>query len=116
MGMNNLFTIPDRSELRAFFGSDPIEQVEEDGYFCYEATDSRGVRLRFSYDVFERSVQTELTLHDVVLVNVSHEGAVRLRIEGRSLDCDFSYAGASAKLAVKLHENIHVEWSSLRTQ
>ena len=34
----------------------------EDGYGCYEISDERGVTLRFSFHLFERSVQTVLSV------------------------------------------------------
>jgi hypothetical protein len=56
------FVVPDEMELVAFFGTDPVERVVEDGYWCYEVSDNRGVTLRFSFDLFEQSVQTAISI------------------------------------------------------
>ena len=34
-------------ELLEFFGVEPVERVVDDGYWCYQILDERGVALRF---------------------------------------------------------------------
>lgn len=113
--MNEPFTVPDEIDLLGFFESEPVEGSIEDGYWCYEVTDTRGVCLRFSFNLFEQSVQTARRLGTTPLATVVHEGAETMRLEGQTLTCRFSYAGAESKLTVCLGESITVDWASLRT-
>lgn len=115
MGTETQFSVPDEVELLEFFGAKPIERSVEDGYWCYETIDSRGVRLRFSLNLFERSVQTELSVAGKPVAIVSHEGATRLRREGAALSCEFLGANWKASLTVVIGAVLHVEWSTLRT-
>jgi hypothetical protein len=50
--------VPDVGEIGEFFGAEPVEHSVEDGYWCYEIADKRGFFLRFSFSLYERSVQT----------------------------------------------------------
>jgi hypothetical protein len=112
--MSDEFVVPSELELLEFFGADPSER-SEDGYYCYEVADARGVTLRFSFDVLERSVQTVLSVDGASLCSVSHENATRVRVREGALWCDFSSADSKAKLAVELYPRISIRWSSLRT-
>lgn len=111
---NDVFSIPDEIELLEFFWAEPVERSVEDGYWCYEVKDRRGVKLRFSFNLFERSVQTALQVMDSPLITVAHEGATSMVISGQTMTCRFSYAGSDARLVLRLGDSIHLEWSSLR--
>ncbi len=111
---NDIFSIPDELELLEFFSSDPVERSLEDGDWCYEVTDRRGVRLRFSFNLFERSVQTTLQVMDSPLITVVHEGAISMAVSGKVMTCHFSSAGSDARLVLRLGDSIHLEWSNLR--
>jgi hypothetical protein len=110
------FSVPDEIDLLEFFGAEPVERSVDDGYWCYEVTDARDVRLRFSFNVFERSVQTTLAVAGSSLVTVSHEGACTMRLSESSLTCRFSYVGADATLVLRIAPDINVNWASLRNQ
>lgn len=114
--MTQLFMAPEEFELIEFFGTEPIERNVEDGYWRYDVTDRRGVMLRFSFDVHERSIQTSLLVADSVISEVSHEGAERIRIESNKLDCEFLFKGGRTKLEVHVSDRISVKWATLRTQ
>jgi hypothetical protein len=103
-------------ELLEFFGVEPVTRAPEDGYWCYEVSDARGVTLRFSFHLFERSVQTALSLGGLHLATVSHEGADRMVIREAKLRCEFSTGGQRTTLAVETGEALSVTWSSLRTR
>ncbi|MEQ1737161.1 MAG: hypothetical protein ABL886_12255 [Rhodoglobus sp.] len=109
------FAIPDEVELFEFFGADPVERSVDDGYWCYEVVDARNIRLRFSFNLFEQSVQTTLQAAGTPLVTVVHEGAQTMWVSEQTLTCRFSYAGAQATLVLRLVDSIKLEWSSLRT-
>lgn len=110
------FTVPSEVELLEFFGAEAVERSVEDGYWCYEVVDDRGVRLRFSFDIQQGSVQTKLQVADSPLVTVSHEGARWMRVENRRLTCAFTYRGGDATLVLSVAGNISLEWSSLRRE
>lgn len=108
------FSVPDEVELLDFFGAEPVERSVDDGYWCYEIVDTRNVRLRFSFNIFEESVQTTLQVADSPLITVVHEGARAMRVKDQSLTCSFSYVGSTATLVLRVKNAITLEWSSLR--
>ncbi|MBK9261883.1 MAG: hypothetical protein IPM54_19025 [Polyangiaceae bacterium] len=110
------FSVPDEIELLELFGTEPIERSVDDGYWCYEVVDARNVRLRFSFNIFEQSVQTTLQVADLPLITVVHEGARAMKIADKSLTCTFSYAGSAATLVLRVAESIRLEWTSLRKE
>jgi hypothetical protein len=113
--MSTPFAVPDEIELLEFFGVEPVERSIDDGYWCYEIVDARGVQLRFSFNIFERSVQTTLTLTGTPLATMVHEGAQSMTISGHTLTCRFSYQGGRATLVLRFNGSICLEWSSLRS-
>ena len=114
--MTQQFTVPDEVELMGFFGADAVERNVEDGYWCYELTDGRGVTLRFSFNVFEQSVQTAISVASTVVSIVSHEGAQHIRLESNNLECEFLLEGGKTKLIVQAGDRLSVNWATLRTQ
>ncbi|NNB89276.1 hypothetical protein [Corallococcus exiguus] len=112
--MSDVFSIPDELELLEFFSAEPVERSVEDGCWCYEVSDRRGVRLRFSFNLFERSVQTALQVMDSPLITVCHEGAESMTVSGKTMTCRFSYQGSDARLVLRLDDSINLDWSSLR--
>jgi hypothetical protein len=113
--MGSQFIVPDEYELDSFFGASAVDRSVEDGYWCYEFVDSMSVRLRFSFTLNERSVQTEVCVGEHSVALVVHEGAERMSIAGNTLSALFRLDGAHATLVVSLHERIAIEWSTLRT-
>jgi hypothetical protein len=108
------FTLtPNDLELLEFFESEAIESIPEDGYWCYEFTDSNGIGLRMSCNVFEKSVQTVLLIDGSEIQKVVHEGARELEIRENRLYVHFDL-GADSRLIVQLKPNLSVDWSVLR--
>jgi hypothetical protein len=110
------FRVPDECELIEFFGSEPIERAVEDGYWCYEGAGTGGTTLRFSMNLFERSVQTEIRAGASILATVSHELAVRLVVDGKQLRCEFVGSASRTTLTVDSAQGFKVGWSTLRTK
>lgn len=110
------FVVPDSVDLLVFFSSDAVERSIEDGFWAYESIDARGMRLRFSFNVFERSVQTELYLNKNCVSTVSHEGATRMTLDKNQLRCEFCLEGCRATMALELGDAIRVDWSTLRVK
>ena len=113
--MADRFLVPDEVEFLEFFGSEPVARAVEDGYWCYEISDTRGVTLRFSFKLYERSVQTALSLAGSNIATVSHEGADRMLLRDGKLRCEFSTSGERTTLTVEPGASLSVAWSSLRT-
>jgi hypothetical protein len=116
MSRDQNFDVPHELELIEFFGVQPVERAAEDGYWCFELKDEPGIKLRFSFNVFERSVQTEVSVGDAVIDTVSHELAERLRVEGAELRGTFTTADANTLLVLSVTPTIKVRWSTLRTR
>lgn len=106
----------DEVELLEFFGVEPVARAVEDGYWCYEISDKRGVMLRFSFNLYERSVQTALSLGGSPVATVSHEGVDRMAVREGKLRCEFSTKGEKTALTVETGGSLSVTWSSLRTE
>jgi hypothetical protein len=109
------FEIPKESELVEFFGAEPTERSVKDGFWAFVVTDERGVKLRFSIDLFERSAQTMLSVREVVVEIVSHELAERLFIKGTQLHATFIGNDTKTLLVVEVAPLIKVTWSTLQT-
>lgn len=105
------FNVVEESELVAFFGGEPVEVGE--GYLRFDVSDVHEVGLSLSYDRFERSIQTKVTVSGVCVATVSHEGAQFLGLGGELLRGICEYGGMQTKLSVRLRPRIEVEWSSL---
>lgn len=114
--MNSRFETPNEADLTDFFGAGPMDRSVDDGYWCYEITDESGVLLRFSFNLYERSVQTVLNVAGMAIATVSHESAERLVIRDSVLRCEFSGSASRTTLIVKLQQRISVTWTTLRMQ
>jgi hypothetical protein len=110
------FEVLDEVQLLEFFGAEPVERSVEDGYWCYAVADERGVTLRFSFNLFERSVQTVVLLGETKIATVSHEAADRMVVRDGKLRCEFSSEDSKTTLSVETGRNLSVVWSTLRTR
>jgi hypothetical protein len=109
------FVVPHESDLREFFGAEPVECSVEDGYWCYEVVDERDAALRFSFKLFERSVQATLSVAQRPLVTVAQEGAEFMGLSGRTLTCRFACPGGRGTLVLRIDREIYLDWSTLMT-
>lgn len=117
MNKNGFTIAPDEFLFIEFFESVPIE-VNSDLYWCYEACDIRGVRLRFSYHLIEKSVQTTILLGDSEISTISHECASKISIENlkenRSfIRCEFDNLNLKTVLKIYIKPHINVQWESI---
>jgi hypothetical protein len=116
MKKGDRFKYPDEVDLLGFFSSEPVERIPEEGYWLYESADARGVKLRFSFNALERSVQTVIMFDSKVITTVSYEGAGTLKLDGNALSCDFEFEDSIGHLCVLLVPYITISWSTLRTR
>jgi hypothetical protein len=112
----NEFVVPDETELLDFFESEPVERSPETGLWWYEFRESSGLRLAFSFNIFEGSIQTQLYGSERLLVSVSHEGARRISKHGDELRCECKARGTTTSLVVRLRGGIQVDWATLLTE
>lgn len=110
------FQVPDELELEAFFGCEPVERAVDDGYWSYEVRCAGKITLRFSFQLPDRSVQTELRQGSTVLAVVCHEMATNLRVENGELRCQFESRDSRGSLVISAAEGYSVSWSTLRTE
>lgn len=109
------FYVLDEYELMSFFCVEPIEKSGEDGYVCFEVSDNKECKLRFSYNIFEKSVQTAiLSKNDRVIMKTSYEGNVRMSIKSNLLLCHFCDRLTKTILSVSIKDTIEVTWATLR--
>ena len=108
--------VPDESELVEFFGAEPIEKAVEDGYWCYEVSSTPDVLMRFSFNLYERSVQVELRTRNNVIATISHERATNICIDDKMLTCAFEGTNDTSKLTVNSEQAFRVNWSTLQTR
>ena len=109
--------VPSEPEFE-LLGFRTVERVPEDGYWCYEAADASGIRIRLSFDIFERSVQVTTFVNEAELSVVSQEGGTVIRVArgngSPSLNCEFSSLKTRGTLNVSLSPRIHVSWATLQ--
>ena len=109
----NVMNIPEQFELLSFFGSEPITANPEEGFWCYEVIDNTGIKLRFSFNAFQRSLQTMLLLGERILEKVSKEGVTKLALEKSILRGECLNGVENTKLEIQVEPIISVDWSSL---
>ncbi|RLC00289.1 MAG: hypothetical protein DRI57_32490 [Deltaproteobacteria bacterium] len=117
MRTNENFSVPDEYLMFEIFEQDPSDASPDDGFWCYEVTDESGITLRFSYSLFDRSVQTTLLINGREIQTVCQEGAISLTpvLEhgNRGLRGKFQFGAEASTLDVQLAPEIKVNWSAL---
>jgi hypothetical protein len=107
------FIVLDEYEFLEFFEVEPVEKSIEDGYWCYELLDSNQVQLRFSFNVFEKSIQTEISMNDKIIMTTSYEGDVKMSLRDNMLYCEFIESEKKTVLTVSVKDFIKVDWSTI---
>ncbi|QTA85961.1 Uncharacterized protein dnm_019780 [Desulfonema magnum] len=103
--------------MSEIFEQEPSEASPEDGFWCYEVTDANGITLRFSFSLFDRSIQTTLMVSGREIQTVCQEGAVSLtplsEKGNRGLRGKFQFGTETSTLEIQLVPEIKVNWSAL---
>ncbi|MDD9950833.1 MAG: hypothetical protein OXT67_04635 [Zetaproteobacteria bacterium] len=109
---------PDEYELLEFFGVEPYSSKPKDGFWCYEKDYEGGLSLRFSFDIYMGSVQTDITLNSTCISSVCHEGAKTLSLSSESgkkiLRCVFKDQGYKRILNLDIEPSCVVTWSTIK--
>ena len=102
---------PSELELLEFFG---VEPERSDDVTLFRVADSVGVRLEFSYNDVDDSVQTALYVSVRCICVVSCERMSRFWIDQGTLHAEFSYSDHTVNVSVLVEKSIQVNWSTLR--
>jgi hypothetical protein len=109
--------VPDTHTILATFGWEPIEARPEDGYWCYELTDSNQMTLRLSWNILEKSLRTLLSRSGQTIAVVYYEGSFILtptKFNDRwGLMAVFTDTGKETTVEIQVDPVIHVKWSTL---
>ena len=113
-----MLIVPDYIDLLEFFGDSPYEENKSDGYWMYEFIDREGVKLIFSCNEIEESIQAILNIGNYNLAIISGELASRISIlhdkNGKYLTCDFSNAEVVTKVEIRVEPRISLRWFTLK--
>ncbi len=115
MSSQQEFLVPTERELLEWFGCPP--KGGSDSRYAFEVVDSVNVKLRFSFDVIQSSVQTTIFINDVPVTKVVHENARKLWLQDiggrKTLRAEFATKEEVTQLVIEIEPRIRVEWSSL---
>jgi len=115
----SIVAVPDVWQMFEAFGIEPVDASPEDGYWCYEVKDESGLTLRLSFNVFENSLQTAMSLGGHAIATVCQEGAAWLRVEAvggrKTLRGACEFQGAIAQVQIAFAPTVSVCWSTLVT-
>jgi hypothetical protein len=103
----------------SFFGSDPIEQERDEEYWKYETKeDSDGVKVVFSFNVMESTVEANLFVRGKPSYEFSQGLATKIEISYRtfpltpgSLYCFFYDGLIVSRLEILIEPFISLSWS-----
>lgn len=103
---------PDEIDLMAFFEAEPVTIEAKDGFHCYQHVDrNKPISIEFSFNIFEKSVQTKLFYNNEIVQTVSAESACKISIIHEALVVRFEDDAGSLEL--KLKPEISVTWGFL---
>ena len=116
----NYTLIPEEFEMLSFFEVEPIKANPKDGFWCYEKDDGKGQVLRFSCNIYEKSIQTNLLVNGEKIEVISHEGVKQISIveeDGfKILKCESDYLPLKTILLIRLKPKLYMRWYSLIIQ
>ncbi|GKX61443.1 hypothetical protein [Pragia fontium] len=108
---------PDDIELLSFFESEPTFASVADHHFAYEATDSNGVHLIFSFHCLEGWIQAVLELNECKISSRLSEGVksfqIKEEINGEYLYSEILTADTQTEVEIRLKPFISVKWNTL---
>lgn len=112
-----LTNIPSEIEFLEFFESEPLESAPKDGWWCYQV-ENNSIGVRFSFNIFEKSVQTVLLYKNKEISTVSFEDCIQIKLEKYSekeiLIALFGNVDkVFTKLQLVLRPDIEINWHHL---
>lgn len=104
---------PSYIDLLEFFA---VEPNVEDEVHTYQAQDSSGITLSFSFNASDDSVQTVVKQDGRIVSLTSHECLTRMWIDGTMLRAEFKSDDYRITLSLIIRPFVRIEWSGLRTR
>lgn len=110
----------DELKFLELFWVEPTISKPNDGYWCYEVTDELGVKLKFSIDLVQESVQIDVRVSDTPIVIFSFELVQFIEVIDESQGI-FSFSVSpevtnfATKVQVELRPKIKISGATLRT-
>lgn len=115
--MAMIYDYPKELTMFEVFGVEPKSSMSKDGYWEYVFSDENKVSLALSFNIFEGSIQTALSLNGTIVETVSHEGEGVLKVEkfnnASAIRGELETAGIRTTIAIKVSPLISVNWSSI---
>src|SRR5689334_14743136 len=108
------FSMPDEFELIAFFEMEPSEKAEQDGYWRFRKDDGSFV-FDFSINTRGRSIQTQISVDNIIIASVSHESANLISIDSETLTCSFSDRATETVFQIPKNTGPAVRWHTINT-
>ncbi|MBP0030308.1 hypothetical protein PN466_02215 [Roseofilum reptotaenium CS-1145] len=110
----------DELDFLEFFLVEPKVAHPEDGYWCYEVSDSVGSTLKFGIDIIQSSVQIEIKKSDAILTLLSFEAIEKIEIDGSGKKLSFCLptekSNIKTQIKVEISPQIKVFGHSLKIQ
>lgn len=108
---------PGELDFLEVLGIEPVEAKPGEGLWVYQLTDADGVMLRFSFSIYDRSVQAVLSRQGQELGRISQEGAQFLSLtqdeRGPVIRATFQFANAHSDLEIRTAPGIRLTWATL---
>jgi len=110
----------DELAMLELFYAEPVIAIPADGYWCYEVTDASGIKLRFGMDTIQESVQINLKLSDVSIINFTFEMVEDIEIidpeKGKfAFEVAAKNQEVKTRVQVELRPHIRIEGTTLRS-
>lgn len=107
-------TVPTEEEFLDQLGATLLGRPDTaETIFTYRLEDGMGYAALLSFDVVAASIQVTISHAGVVLSSVSAEGAVSMRLIGRSLEAQFDFRTARSEMRLAIEPRLALSWSTL---
>jgi len=97
----------DELDFLEFFLVEPKVAHPEDGYWCYEVSDSFGSTLKFGIDIIQSSVQIEIQKSDIILALLSFEAIEKIEMDESGKNICFSLPTETSDIRTQIKLEIH---------
>lgn len=115
--MTMITKVPDPIELLSFFESEPFLSDEVDHRYGYDYSDSRGIKLIFSYAALEGWMQTIIEFNGNTISQHLSEGVggfeLKNEINGEYLFSEIKYHDSITQIEIRLKPFISIKWNTL---
>lgn len=105
---------PSELNMLEVFGVTPYQSMPKDGFWSYEFS-RKYITLKFSFNVFEGFIKSELYVKESLVEKVTHEGVhtIDLIQAENTIKCVCKNKHLSANLNIIISDFIYLEWNTL---